>query len=91
MKRNDIALVSNIILAKECDSMKEQLEKDLKRHKRGVILAVLGFFCSLILTVVFFLQKDRQAWAFLAILAIDIYELPKEIKRYKEIKSKLQG
>ena len=70
--------------------MKEQLEKDLKRHKWGVILSVLGFFCSLALTVVFFLQKDRQAWAFLAILAIDIYELPKEIKRYKEIKSKLQ-
>lgn len=70
--------------------MNEQLEKDMKRHKWGVILSILGFICSLVLTVVFFIQKDRQAWLFVAILAIDLYELPKEIKRYKEIKSKFQ-
>ena len=70
--------------------MKEQLEKDLQKHKKVIILSVLGFFASVLLVVYYYLQNDNRFIAFILVLGIDIYELQKEIKQYRKIKSELQ-
>ena len=70
--------------------MKEQLEKDLKKHKKILVLSVLGLIFSALFVVIYYLQNDKTFIAFIGVLAIDIYELNKELKRYKETKSKLQ-
>lgn len=70
--------------------MKEQLEKDLQKQKKIIVLAGLGLIFSIAFVVYYLLQKDNKFWGFVVVLAIDLYELPKEIKKYKEIKSQLQ-
>ena len=70
--------------------MKEQLEKDLKKHKKILVLSVLGLIFSALFVVIYYLQNDKTFIAFIGVLAIDIYELNKELKRYKETKSKLK-
>lgn len=70
--------------------MKEQLEKDLQKQKKIIVLAGLSLIFSIAFVVYYLLQKDNKFWGFVVVLAIDLYELPKEIKKYKEIKSQLQ-
>ena len=71
--------------------MREQLEKEFKKQKTVVTLEILGLIFSVLFIVVFFLQKDNSFWFFLAATALDIVELPKSIKKYKELKAQLQG
>ena len=70
--------------------MKEQLEKDLRKYKWFIVWSVLGLIFSLVFVVYFFIQNDHRAWGFGAILAADIYELLRDIKRYKETTAALQ-
>ena len=62
--------------------MKEQLEKDLRKYKWFIVWSVLGFIFSLVFVVYFFMQNDNRSWGFVAILAADIYELQRDIRRY---------
>lgn len=70
--------------------MKEKLEKELKKQKTVIILAILGLIFSILYVVLCFNQKDFTFWAFVGISIIDIIELPKYFKQYKEIKSELE-
>jgi len=70
--------------------MREELEKDLRKYKWFVVLSVLGLIFSLVFIVYFFMQNDNRLWGFGAILAADIYELQREIRRYRETKAELQ-
>ena len=77
-------------MTKECDCMKEQLEKDLRKYKWFIVWSVLGLIFSLVFVVYFFIQNDNRSWGFVAILAADIYELQRDIRRYRETKAELQ-
>lgn len=66
--------------------MKEQLEKDLRKYKCFVILSILGLIFSIVFIVYFFLNNDNRLYGFGAILLADIYELLRDVKRYKETK-----
>lgn len=70
--------------------MKEQLEKDLRKYKWFIVWSVFGLIFSLVFVVYFFIQNDNRSWGFVAILAADIYELQRDIRRYRETKAELQ-
>ena len=70
--------------------MMEELEKDLRKYKWFIVLSVLGLIFSLVFIVYFFIQNDNRLWGFGAILVADIYELQREIRRYRETKAELQ-
>ena len=70
--------------------MREELEKDLRKYKWMIFGSVLGLDLSLTLAVRLFKQNDHLAWLFVVILAADIYELYRDIKRYRETKAELQ-
>lgn len=70
--------------------MRESLEKDKRKYKWFIVLSVLGLIFSLVFIVYFFLQNDNRLWGFGAILAADIYELLRDIKRYKEATAALR-
>ena len=77
-------------IKKENIFMKEQLEKDLKKQKKIMILSALGFVVSLVFIVVLFMLDDKQYIALVAVLAIDVYELIKYVKLYKTTKKELE-
>ena len=70
--------------------MREELEKDLRKYKWMIFGSVLGLDLSLTIAVRLFKQNDPLAWLFVVILAADIYELYRGIKRYRETKAELQ-
>ena len=70
--------------------MKEQLEKDLRKYKWFIVLSVLDLIFSLVFIVYFSLQNDTRSWGFVAILAADVCELLRDIRRYRETKVELQ-
>ena len=70
--------------------MKENLEKELRKQKSVVVLGILGLIFSILYVVIFFNLKDITFWALVCVLIIEIIELPKYIKKYKEIKSELE-
>ena len=70
--------------------MKEQLEKDLKKQKKIMILSALGFVVSLVFIVILFMLDDKQYIALVAVLGIDVYELIKYTKLYKATKQELE-
>ena len=69
--------------------MNEQLEKELKKQKKVLILCALGLVFSVLFIVVFYLQNDKRFIGFIAILAVDIFELSKQMKLYKKTKQEL--
>lgn len=70
--------------------MKEQLEKDLKKQKKIMILSALGFVVSLVFIVILFMLDDKQYIALVAVLGIDVYELIRYTKLYKATKQELE-
>ena len=70
--------------------MKEQLEKDFKKVKKVIILEILGLFFSILFFVLFYLQKDNRYMTFIAVVALDIFDLQKNLKTYKALKEKLE-
>lgn len=67
----------------------EQLEKEMRKYKCFVILSILGLIFSLVFFVYFLINNDNRFWGFGALLLADIYELQRDIKRYKDTKFKL--
>lgn len=70
--------------------MKEELNKELKKQKTIVILEVLGLVASVILAIYLYSQNDNSFWTWVAIIVLDIIELPMSIKKYKKLKAELQ-
>ena len=70
--------------------MKKDLSKELKKQKSVVVLCVLGLVFSILFIAFYYLQNDKTFWTFVAVLVIDLIELPIEIKRYKKLKAEAQ-
>ena len=66
--------------------MNEQLEKELKKYKRVIVLSIFGAIFSIAFVVYYLLQNDNRFLMWLAILGLDLFELQKDLKRYKALK-----
>ena len=69
--------------------MRKELEKEVRKYKCLIILSILGLIFSLAFIVYFFIQNDNRLLGFGVILAADIYELQRDIRRYRDAKAKL--
>ena len=54
-----------------------------------MILSALGLIFSVVFIVYFFIHNDNRLYGFGAILIADIYELRRDIKRYRKAKKNL--
>ena len=70
--------------------MKKDLSKELKKQKSVVTLCAVGLVVSILFGVFFYLQNDKSFWTFVAILVLDLIELPLEVKKYKKLKAEAQ-
>ena len=70
--------------------MKKDLSKELKKQKSVVTLCAVGLVVSILFGVFFYLQNDKSFWTFVAILVLDLIELPLEIKKYKKLKAEAE-
>lgn len=70
--------------------MKKDLSKELKKQKSVVTLCAVGLVVSILFGVFFYLQNDKSFWTFVAILVLDLIELPIEIKKYKKLKAEAE-
>lgn len=68
---------------------KVDVEKEIKKYKSFMILSTLGLIFSVVFIVYFFIHNDNRLYGFGAILIADIYELRRDIKRYREAKKNL--
>jgi len=68
---------------------KVDAEKESKKYKSFIILSILGLIFSVVFIVYFFIHNDNRLYGFGAILIADIYELRRDIKRYREAKKNL--
>ena len=68
---------------------KVDAEKESKKYKSFIILSILGLIFSVVCIVYFFIHNDNRLYGFVAILIADIYELRRDIKRYREVKKNL--
>lgn len=64
-------------------------EKEIKKYKSFIILSLIGLIFSVVFIVYFFIHNDNRMIGFGAILIADIYELRRDIKRYREAKKNL--
>jgi hypothetical protein len=70
--------------------MKKEINKELKKQKSVVTLCAVGLVVSILFGVFFYLQNDKSFWTFVAILVLDLIELPLEIKKYKKLKAEAE-
>ena len=70
--------------------MKKDLSKELKKQKSVVTLCAVGLVVSILFGLFFYLQNDKSFWTFVAILVLDLIELPIEIKKYKKLKAEAE-
>ena len=70
--------------------MKKDLSKELKKQKSVVTLCAVGLVVSILFGVFFYLQNDKSFWTFVAILVLDLIELPLEVKKYKKLKAEAE-
>ena len=68
---------------------KVDAEKESKKYKSFIILSILGLIFSVVFIVYFFIHNDNRLYGFGAILIADIYELRRDINRYREAKKNL--
>ena len=73
-----------ILVDKEVKYMNEEL----KKQKTVLVLEILGLFFSVLFFVLFYMQKDNSFWTFLVIVILDLIEIPRTFKKYKELKEK---
>ena len=69
--------------------MNGEIQKEIRKYKCFIILSILGLLFSVFFIVYFFIQNDNRLWGFGAILLADIYELQRDIRRYREAKAEL--
>ena len=70
--------------------MKKEISKELKKQKSVVTLCAVGLVVSILFGVFFYLQNDKSFWTFVAILVLDLIELPLEVKKYKKLKAEAE-
>ena len=70
--------------------MKKDLSNELKKQKSVVTLCAVGLVVSILFGVFFYLQNDKSFWTFVAILVLDLIELPLEVKKYKKLKAEAE-
>ena len=70
--------------------MKKEINKELKKQKSVVTLCAVGLVVSILFGVFFYLQNDKSFWTFVAILVLDLIELPLEVKKYKKLKAEAE-
>ena len=70
--------------------MKKDLSKELNKQKSVVTLCAVGLVVSILFGVFFYLQNDKSFWTFVAILVLDLIELPLEVKKYKKLKAEAE-
>ena len=70
--------------------MEKDLSKELKKQKSVVTLCAVGLVVSILFGVFYYLQNDKTYWTFVAILVLDLIELPLEVKKYKKLKAEVQ-
>ena len=70
--------------------MKKEISKELKKQKSVVTLCAVGLVVSILFGVFFYLQNDKSFWTFVAILVLDLIELPLEIKKYRKLKAEAE-
>ena len=70
--------------------MKKEINKELKKQKTVVTLCAVGLVVSILFGVFFYLQNDKSFWTFVAILVLDLIELPLEIKKYRKLKAEAE-
>jgi membrane protein YdbS with pleckstrin-like domain len=70
--------------------MEKDLSKELKKQKSVVTLCAVGLVVSILFGVFYYLQNDKTYWTFVAILVLDLIELPLEIKKHKKLKAEAE-
>ena len=70
--------------------MKKDINKELKKQKTVVTLCAVGLVVSILFFALYYLQNDKTYWTFVAILVLDLIELPIEIKKYKKLKAEAE-
>ena len=70
--------------------MKKDINKELKKQKTVVTLCAVGLVVGILFGVFYYLQNDKTYWTFVAILVLDLIELPIEIKKYKKLKAEAE-
>ena len=70
--------------------MEKDLSKELKKQKTVVTLCAVGLVVGILFGVFYYLQNDKTYWTFVAILVLDLIELPIEIKKYKKLKAEAE-
>ena len=70
--------------------MEKDLSKELKKQKTVVTLCAVGLVVGILFGVFYYLQNDKTYWTFVAILVLDLIELPLEVKKYKKLKAEAQ-
>ena len=70
--------------------MEKDLSKELKKQKTVVTLCAVGLVVGILFGVFYYLQNDKTYWTFVAILVLDLIELPLEIKKYKKLKAEAE-
>ena len=70
--------------------MEKDLSKELKKQKTVVTLCAAGLIVSILFFALYYLQNDKTYWTFVAILVLDLIELPIEIKKYKKLKAEAE-
>ena len=70
--------------------MKKEINKELKKQKTVVTLCAVGLVVGILFGVFYYLQNDKTYWTFVAILVLDLIELPIEIKKYKKLKAEAE-
>ena len=69
--------------------MNEEIQKKVRKYKCFVILSILGLIFSVSFIVYFFIQNDNRFYGFGAILLADLYELQRDVRRYREARAEL--
>ena len=69
--------------------MNGEIQKKIRKYKCFIILSILGLIFSISFIVYFFIQNDNRLYGFGAILLADLYELQRDIRRYREAKEEL--
>ena len=70
--------------------MEKDLSKELKKQKTVVTLCAVGLVVGILFGVFYYLQNDKTYWTFVAILVLDLIELPLEVKKYKKLKAEAE-
>ena len=69
--------------------MNGESQKKVRKYKCFVILSILGLIFSISFIVYFFIQNDNRLYGFGVILLADLYELQRDVRRYREARAEL--